>query len=97
MILEIAQPRPGGEDRLQTGQPPVGMDERYDGVQDFVRLGHAAGSEFAAGHLAVIWTNDMNAVELERGNVALRCGVVPHLHIHGGRDQNGFVGRKKGR
>ena len=68
------------------------MDERCDRAEDFVRLGHAAGPEFAAGHLALIRTNDMNAVNLERGDVALGGGLVPHPHIHRRRDQDGLIG-----
>ena len=89
--------RPGGEDRLQTGKPPVGMDERRDRIQDFVRLRHATRSEFAAGHLAFIRADDMDAVGLERRDVAPRRGVVPHPHIHRGRDQDRLVGGKKRR
>ncbi len=40
------------------------MDEGRDRSQDFLRLRHAAGSEFPACHLAVIPPDDMDAVGL---------------------------------
>jgi hypothetical protein len=80
---------------FKTGKPPVGMYEGRDCIQDFVGFRHAAGSEFAAGHLAFIRADDMDAVSLEHRDVAPRRGVIPHPDVHRRRDQDRFVGGEK--
>ena len=48
---------------------------RFDGGDDLGRLGHAAGAEFAAGHLAVIGADEGDAVALQ---VSRHCAGSPH-------------------
>ncbi len=55
-------------------------------------LGHAAGPVFAAGHLALVGADKLDAVGFERGEIALRGGVLPHAHIHRRRGEHLLVG-----
>ena len=47
-----------------------------------MRLGHPAGAEFTAGHLAFVRAHKADAIGTQRGDIALRGGVIPHAHIH---------------
>ena len=72
------------------------MQDRFDGGDDFERLGHAPDAGFAAlGHFAGVRPDDANAVGLELRQVALRRLRRPHVRIHRRRDQDRLVGREQ--
>ncbi len=60
------------------------------GGEDRLRLGHAAQAEFAARHVALVGPDGHDAVVDKACEIALRRGVMPHAHIHRGRDQTGL-------
>ena len=69
-----------------------------DGRDDLQRFGHAARSVFATGHVALVRTDDHDAVTAQRGEVALRGRVVPHAHVHRRGDHDRRVsGHQQGR
>ena len=68
----------------------------FDGSDDLQWLGHAAGPEFAAGHLAVIGTNEHHAVFFQEFGVAFHRCALPHPQIHRRRHQHALVGRQQG-
>ncbi|MNS67853.1 hypothetical protein D3C72_1011160 [compost metagenome] len=96
--------RPGGDHGGLAGQGAAvrsGQQAR-DGVEDDVRLGHAAGAELAAGHDAVVRADHSHAVEaveaLEPFDIGLHRRVQPHAHVHGRGQQHLLVGgQKRGR
>ena len=64
-----------------------------DRGEDRAGFGHAAGAMFAAGHVAGVRPGDRNAIRDQGGQVALRGGMAPHVHIHRRRDQDRLVRR----
>ena len=68
-----------------------------DGSHDVERFGHAAGTEFAAGHDPLLGPDREDAVVLEQREVALGRRMEPHPDIHGRREENPLVGREEQR
>ena len=91
--------RAAGDDNMASGQRAdrLGVREKVrDGCGDLQRLGHPAGTSFAAlGHFAAIGADEANAIARQGHDVALGCRMHPHARVHrrGGEDR--FVGRKK--
>ena len=67
----------------------------FDGREDFSGLSHATGAELAAGHVAVVRTDERDAVGFQLRDVSLRGRVQPHAHVHRGREQHRLVGSKQ--
>ena len=68
----------------------------FDRGDDLQRFGHAAFAGLAAfGHLAAVGADERDAVLLQRGAVAARRPVAPHLRVHRRRHQHLSVGREK--
>jgi hypothetical protein len=62
-------------------------------VADHFGLGHAAKAALAAlGHFAFHRADEIEAVGLQLGEIALRRRVRPHVRVHGRRHQHRFVG-----
>ena len=76
-----------------TRVPASALEGRY-GFRDLVRFNHAAHARFATGLIAARRANDRNPVRGKLRHVAARCGVLPHLAIHGGRDKKRAFARK---
>ena len=72
---------------------PATPQNKANRREDMFRLGHAAGAEFAAGHVTLLRADPLDAVAAQERKVALRRRVVPHPHIHRRRDQHLLVGR----
>ena len=69
-----------------------------DGGEDLGRFGHPARARLAAGHGADAGPDREDPVRGKGREVAPRRGMLPHPHVHRGRDQHALVGRKqKGR
>ena len=60
----------------------LGLQEGNQVLDDFFRFQHAPVAGFAAGLLAAAGAEQGYAVNRERGHVALRCRVFPHLLVH---------------
>ena len=69
----------------------------FDGVKDVCGLDHAPRPEFAAGHRPGNRPDHPHAIGQQRGQVALRCRMFPHPHVHGGRDHHRLVRRHQQR
>ncbi len=63
-----------------------------NGGEDLGGLGHAAGAELAAGHLALVRADHERAVGLNGREIAARRRVVPHAHVHCRREKHALVG-----
>ena len=100
MIREIAHRvqrftcRPRGQQdmpalqRFRAGQP---RKTRLDAVCNHLDLRQAARPELAAGHGAGVGLHHIDAVRTQGGNIARRCGVFPHAHIHGWHHKDRLV------
>ena len=62
---------------------------------DLERFGHTARAEFPAGHITVVGSDYADAVTAQYCEVALRCRVIPHAHIHRRRDQHRRIRRQQ--
>ena len=62
-------------------------EERLDLRGNVTRLEHAAEADLAAGLVARRRAGDDDAVLAQAGNISLCRRVLPHLHVHGGRDE----------
>ena len=59
-------------------------------------LDEASGPGFPPlGHFAVGWPDEANAVQLQLHDIAARCRIEPHVRVHCGCDENGFIRRKQ--
>ena len=61
----------------------------FDLFEDTTRFGHAAGSDLAATEPAVGGFDDVIAVALKGGDVALDRWFVPHFSVHCRGEQGG--------
>ena len=73
-----------------------GLRPSIERGDDFGGLEHAAIADFAARLVAVAGADDVNAVGFKRGDISLRGGVLPHLQVHGGRDDERDGARQDG-
>ena len=53
--------------------------------------GEASCARHAAGEIAFVGIDDMNAARAQRREIFLRGGVLPHVDVHGGRDDDGSL------
>jgi hypothetical protein len=72
-------------------------EQTLDGRRDFQGLSHAAGTELGLRHGAVIGSDHMNAIGLKHFQIALRCRMQPHVHVHGRCDQDRQCGGEQHR
>ena len=87
--------RAGGDEDASPLQAPAARQQPVGGGEYLGRFGHPPGPELAAGHVALIRADHMDAVAGQHRQIALRRRVLPHPHVHRGRDQHGLVRRHK--
>lgn len=86
-----------GHQGADADQPaPLGK-ERFQRRQQFLRLGHPAGTVFAARHVALVRPHETDAATGERRQVGLRCRVSPHPHVHRRGGDHRLVGGQQHR
>ena len=85
-----------GDDDLFPGEPAIAFHQAADRVADHGRLGHAAFAGIAAGQVAGIAVEDMDAAAPQRFDIFLRGRVLQHVGVHRGHDQL-FAGRRQER
>ena len=73
----------------------IGGERGIDRGENRRRLRHPARPELAAGHLARIRAHDQRAEPAQGFEIALRRRMLPHAHVHRGREQNTLVGREE--
>ena len=87
--------RAGGDEDAPSSEQPlrrrIAGEELTDGRDYLQRLGHAAGSELAAGHRACIRIHDVDTIGVQLRQIPLGSWMVPHADIHRRNRQNGFV------
>ncbi len=86
----------GGDHDAQAVEFAGGEQLRHQ-RDEFRRLQHAAGPDFAAGLRAFRRAENPDAVFFERRQVGLGGGIAPHLLVHGGRHGHGRFGRETDR
>ncbi len=72
----------------------LGREEVLHGFQQLLGLEHAAHADLAARLVAGRGAEDRDAIAAQQGDVALRRGVVPHLAVHRGGDEERAVARE---
>ncbi len=77
--------RAGGHDDALTRELSWPKKKLLHVGEDVGRLGHAAHAHLAARLPARRRADDVHAVGAQGVRVALRSGVLPHLHVHGRR------------
>ena len=66
---------------------------QHSGDDGFI-FGQAAGAGHAAGEISGAGLNDLHAALAENFEIRLRRGMIPHVHVHRGRDDDGRGGRE---
>ena len=90
--------RARGDQHLASAQSgPLSGQQALGRGGDLQRLRHAAGPEFRLRHRAVVGTDHVDAVIQQRREIAPRRRVLPHAHVHGGRDQDRQRGGEQNR
>ena len=59
---------------------------------DRFRCGQAPGANHPASEIAFVRFHDMNPAAAQRGEILLRGGVLPHIHVHGWSHNYGSLG-----
>ena len=78
----------GGDEHDFAGQIVAAAKSAEDRAGDGLGLGHAARAHHAAGQLARSRLDDAHAALAEDFEVGLRGRMLPHVHVHGGGDQD---------
>ncbi len=86
--------RAGGDQHALPGKW-TRTEKVLDHREDLCWLAETPGAEFAAGHRAFCRADDSHAVFQQRPEIALGRRMLPHLHVHRGRDHDWFVGRQQ--
>ncbi len=75
------------EDRLALQVPPP-VQHRQHRIGDSFSFRHAAGAQHATGQRTFVRANHSVAALAQDLEVCLRCRVVPHVGVHGGRQDH---------
>jgi hypothetical protein len=85
----------GGDHDAHAGEGPGG-ERGLDGGDDHGRGGEAAGPHVAAGQPAGLGRHHDHAPPAQHGQVVLHGRVLPHLGVHGRRDDHRRPGGEQG-
>ena len=89
----------GGDDYALTGERALACgttNQRQHRRHDLERLGHAPYASLTRlRHLAGVGTYDRHAIRDELHQIAPCCLMLPHAGVHGGRHEDGSVGREQ--
>ena len=82
----------GGDEHDFAGEIVATAEGVEHGVGDGFGFGHAAGADHAAGELAGAGLDDAHAALAQDFKVGLGGRMIPHVHVHGGSDEDGRGG-----
>ncbi len=85
--------RSGGDQHACAGEQ-FWRDQAGDRLRDIERFEHSAHAGFAARLVAAVGAQYRHAVALQALDVAARGGVLPHLAVHGGGDDQRAFARE---
>ncbi len=78
-------------------RPGDGRERGFDRAKNSLRLAHAAGPIFPAGHVPLLGADEERAVRSQALDVAARRGMKPHAQVHRRREQHALVGGEQQR
>ena len=68
------------------------VQDAEHGFDDGGRVGEAAAAGHAAGEIAAVGSNDLDVARGEDFEIGLGGRMLPHVDVHGGRDDDGRGG-----
>ena len=87
-VERLARPARRDEDALARERARRPPEELAAARDDRLRLGHPARADLALGELAALGADELDAPRAQRLDVRLRRRVLPHAHVHRGRDED---------
>ena len=87
--VDVFASRPGGDENRLAREIVAQAEHVANFLRDRFRGSEAARAGHAAGEIAFVGINHMNAASTERREIFLRRGVLPHVHIHRGCNNHG--------
>ena len=79
----------GGDENRFAGEVAAQAENFKNFLRDGFCGGEASRADHAAGQIAFVGIDYVDAARAQRGQIGLRGGMLPHVHVHGGRNDNG--------